>query len=80
MIGILLTETPHNKLPEPGSYWCLNGNWYAVTPNGHHGNLSNHEVTEHSDGTITVSPSILVHDGDKELWHGFLRKGIWSEA
>lgn len=57
------------------------GNWYACVPNGHMGNLANHEVTEHEDGTITVSPSILVtrHTGEF-LWHGYLEHGIWREV
>lgn len=58
--------------------------WYCNTPNGHLGNLGLHEVTEHEDGTITVSPSILVstsRDGQKvEVWHGFLEHGVWREV
>lgn len=56
------------------------GCWMAVTPNDHWGNLSSHTVTEHADGTITVSPSIRVSDGDGELWHGWLEGGVWREA
>ena len=52
--------------------------WYAMTPNGHLGNLSAHEVEEHEDGTITVSPSIRVSDHTGELYHGFLRRGVWE--
>jgi hypothetical protein len=32
-----------------------------------------HSVTEHEDGTITVSPSI---QGDK--YHGNLIRGVWD--
>jgi len=77
---------------KPGDY-CIDkrdGHWKAMTPNGHFGDLSDHEVTEHEDGTITVSPSILVSfgkevevvDGEtgKPLWHGYLKKGIWTEC
>lgn len=66
-----------------GSYWKRGGTWFAITPNGHLGNLSGHSVTEHEDGTITVSPSILVsttspNKGNTvELWHGFLERGVW---
>lgn len=58
------------------------GNWYACSPAGHMGNLANHEVTEHDDGTITVSPSILVtaYPGEKTIWHGYLERGIWREV
>lgn len=52
--------------------------WSVCTPNGLFGNLGKHEVIEHDDGTITVSPSILVR-GDEE-WHGFLENGVWREA
>lgn len=54
--------------------------WMAVTPNGHWGDLSQHQVTEHDDGTITVHPSIRVSDGDGELWHGWLERGMWRQA
>lgn len=57
-----------------------NGGWYCCTPNGYVGNLQGHDVTEHEDGTITVSPSILVSDGEKELWHGYLERGVWREV
>jgi hypothetical protein len=48
------------------------------------GNLSAHTVTEHEDGTITVHPSIKIStsmDGGvtwKELYHGWLVKGVWT--
>lgn len=57
-----------------------NGHWMASTPNGHLGDLSEHEVTEHEDGTITVRPSILVSDQHGILWHGFLERGVWREC
>jgi hypothetical protein len=53
--------------------------WMVRTPNGHYGTLKNHEVTEHEDSTITVSPSILISDNTGELYHGFLTAGEWSE-
>lgn len=66
----------------PGGYGKdpRDGNWYAVTPNGHMGSLAHHDVTEHEDGSITVSPSIRVSDGTGELWHGYLRAGEWREV
>jgi hypothetical protein len=69
-------------LLEPGEYIKSEaGSWYACTPNGHLGNLGDHQVTEHSDGTITVSPSILVTlVGTEEGWHGYLERGIWREV
>lgn len=76
-------ESDWSSQHQPGSYWKRNGGWFAITPNGHLGNLSNHTVTEHEDGTITVSPSILVsttspNKGNSvELWHGYLERGTW---
>lgn len=66
--------------------WYNQPYWMACTPNGHVGNLSRHDITEHEDGTITVSPSILVstsYDGGKttvELWHGYLERGVWRSV
>lgn len=65
----------------PGDYWKNEyGWWYANTPNGLLGNLKVHEVTEHEDGTITVSPSILVNDGRPESWHGYMERGVWRSC
>lgn len=70
----ILKEGEYAKAPS--------GAWFCCTPGGHMGNLRAHSITEHEDGTITVSPSILVTEvrgtGErKELWHGFLEKGVW---
>lgn len=66
-------------LPANGEYGKnREGIWTAMTPNGHLANLSAHTVTEHEDGTITVEPSILVKNKTTELWHGYLRKGMWE--
>lgn len=60
--------------------------WVCTAPNGHAGSLANHQVVEHEDGTITVSPSILIRTSEdggityRELWHGFLERGIWRTA
>mgnify|MGYP001611854326 CR=1 FL=1 len=51
-------ETDSEMVKTPGSYWkSKDGTWYVHPAVGFHGNLSKHEVTEHEDGTITVSPS-----------------------
>jgi len=55
------------------------GTWYARPPGCHTGSLRNHQVTEHDDGTITVSPSILVTDATCQ-WHGYLVKGEWRKC
>lgn len=74
--GIEFTEDEKTK-------WWNQPYWMACTPNGHVGNLQQHEIVEHEDGTITVSPSILINlpatpDAPyKELWHGYLERGVW---
>lgn len=72
-------KEPHQL--EPGEYgrWDQdNGNWYAHCPGSDDltANLTSHTITEHEDGTITVSPSILCGDGKVE-WHGYLERGVW---
>jgi hypothetical protein len=63
-----------------GEYCNKNGIWFACTPNGLLGDLSNHDVVEHPDGTISVSPSILVTGSKEEVqWHGYLERGVWRE-
>jgi hypothetical protein len=73
---------------QPGEYSkTLDGRWYAHVPHAYPdrwlvGNLSKHDVTEHEDGSITVSPSILVTSGrdDQVQWHGYLERGVWREC
>lgn len=57
--------------------------WECCVPSGEQGNLAAHQVTEHEDRTITVSPSILIRGGAgmaDELWHGYLERGVWREV
>jgi hypothetical protein len=57
--------------------------WQVRPPGRHAGSIPKHEVTEHDDGTITVSPSILLYDvdvdGNSDNWHGYLEHGEWRE-
>ena len=68
----------------PTEWMRMGTSWVARTPpnrtypNGAIADLSNHEVTANDDGTITVSPSILVTGIGK--WHGYLINGVWSEV
>lgn len=79
-----------NQFPFPrlkaGEYGKdVDGIWHCSAPRetpdgfGFTGNLSKHTVVEHEDGTITVTPSILItrHDG---TWHGYLERGFWREC
>jgi hypothetical protein len=69
-------------LHEPGEYGKLRGIWCCCTPNGHAGNLSAHTVIEHTDGSITVTPSILVNFVNirQASWHGYLTRGVWRSV
>lgn len=59
---------------------------WQVRPFGHHaGSIPKHNIIEHEDSTITVSPSILLTDFDEKtgiqiIWHGFLERGEWREV
>jgi hypothetical protein len=49
------------------------------------GSLAGHDVVEHEDGTITASPSILIHypwgNPPREIsWHGYLERGVWRQV
>ncbi len=64
----------------------VHGVWHARPFGMHMGSLAEHDVTEHEDGTITVSPSILIIDprGPNDIgpveWHGYLERGVWREC
>ena len=69
-------------MPQPLRYGKDSaGNWYCCPPGFTTGyaSLSRHEVVEHDDGTITVTPSIEVKN-HLQYWHGFLEQGIWREC
>ncbi len=72
----------------PGSYMKVSTDWegkpgrtiwFINDPFGHIGSLGEHTVEEHEDGTITVNPSIL-STAEQGGYHGWLRRGIWTEA
>ena len=67
---------------QPGDYgyWRAFSHWIALSPNGKPANLAGHDVIEHADGTITVSPSIGIRAGAGFLYHGYLERGIWREC
>lgn len=74
---------PHERM-EAGGYRRvhysppLGWQWEIVDPAGQIGRLGKHHVEEHSDGTLTVTESIL--NPAEGGWHGFLEHGIWREA
>lgn len=65
-------------------YWKdMDGMWMLYLPGCGIGNLSKHQVIEFEDGTITVTPSILMDghkDGAKVQKHGYLTKGEWLDV
>ena len=59
------------------------GHWIVRPPvtRSHSGGIPNHKVIEHEDGTITVTPSILLTGlTPEESYHGYLERGIWRSA
>jgi hypothetical protein len=65
-------------------YWKSPGTWWIYLPRAGIGRLANHQITEHEDRTITVTPSILMTrrrgTGEEESRHGFLNRGEWTEV
>lgn len=50
-------------------------------PVGHVGRCVTHTITEHEDGTVSVSPSILATIADHgHDWHGYLERGVWRSV
>ena len=83
MEGTRVEYDGNGPLPAPGFYWKQRlGHWECVTPNGLYGTLAGHHVVENGNGTITVSPSILVTlecaGNDRDAYHGYLTKGEWK--
>ncbi len=79
MVGQRLADQDWSPATPIGAYWRYADRWFAVVPNGDVADLSKHAVTEHEDGTITVSPSILTR-GPTGEWHGYLERGIWRSC
>lgn len=89
MQGRRLPDTENGDLPkmEPGDYIYdkKNGIWLAVTPDGKDFYMNkNHTFKVEEDGSLTVSPSILVKryasSPGKPEWHGYLERGVWWEV
>jgi hypothetical protein len=103
MIGQRVYANPDGYLPHLrlGEYGRLAGEpltrhlkklgwngWYCCTPTGRQGNVGAHKVEEHEDGTITVSPSILIRPIEaaellpkgRDGWHGYLERGVWRRV
>lgn len=59
----------------PGEYTARAGDWYAVLPNAQFVRLTDHQVTEHADGTISAEQPICAAGGAFTLV-----AGTWREA
>jgi hypothetical protein len=76
-------DDPDSAMPGDYGRVLVDGEWQwrCRTPNGLRGLLTQHTVTEHDDGTITVEPSILCdwpHPETPRRYHGYLRRGVWE--
>lgn len=84
MIGKRVDKEPHLLLPGEYTFWERGGGWYACTPCGNLANLTGHKASVETDGSLTISPSIMVwanrNGGKIELFHGWLEKGVWRDA
>jgi hypothetical protein len=74
-------DRPDGSRFAPGEYGKDSRGAFLVCPPGEEnrmmiGDLSKHDIIEHEDGTITVSPSILLGCGSRS-WHGYLDRGVW---
>lgn len=58
------------------------GWWEVTAPDGSVGSLDPgiHTITEHEDGTITVSPSLDFSKRKPGGWHGYLRHGVFESV
>lgn len=65
---------------QPGDYLKVDYDgvtqWWIRDPWGSVGRLTSHTITEHEDGTITVSPSIFDKDGSPPSQEEMQRWGI----
>jgi len=65
---------------QPGEYAYspIFRKWEICSPTGARCSLGPHKITEHDDGTITASPSILTTEREHgKAWHGYLEHGQW---
>lgn len=81
MVGRRIYADADGNLPamQSGDYGkAKDGAWWIFPPGFRLGTIRHHQVEEHEDGTITVSPSILYAPFQNEPgWHGYLERGVW---
>jgi len=67
----------------PDGGWAKTENGWYVRPPGTRraASIQGHDVVEHDDGTITVTPSLRYSSWNRnDYWHGWLTAGQWSVA
>jgi len=74
--GRRLADDAPAKFAE-GDYARLSGRWWVRPPGSHLGELTDHEVEEHEDGTISVRPSIV---DEEHGVHVYLDHGVWRQV
>lgn len=75
---------PYSGWDHKPSFFHGEGEWHIVDPTGGVGAIGRitdehpaaHTVEIHEDGSITCNPSLVMPSG----WHGWLRRGVFSEA
>jgi hypothetical protein len=81
LVGTRVYTDNLQDLERPGAYGKIGDAWVVCMPTGELAFLNaGHTITEHPDGTITVSPSILMPVGRGPYWHGYLEHGVWREV
>jgi hypothetical protein len=58
------------------------GWWEVTAPDGTQGSINpeKHQVIEHADGSITITPSLDYSKLRSGGWHGYLTRGIFTEV
>lgn len=64
------------KLGDYGKDYIKEGCWILCSPNGVFATLCSEHIFEHSDGTITISRKLYIHDA-LSIWEGYLKEGVW---
>jgi hypothetical protein len=81
----------HAEISRPGTFGratakrvigTRSGWWQITAPDGSIGGLNPdvHQIEEHDDGTITVTPSLDFSQRRQGAWHGWLTRGVFRSC